>query len=166
MTEEPVTGSERAYMLELGEGHRVPTPSGGSLTFKVTGAETGGMLLVFESSIPPGEGPPLHVHADMDEVIYVLDGKLRVRLGTDLHQALAGACVFIPHGVAHAWQTVGAAPVRFLVVASPAGLEHFFERTASEGLLDQTAFSAFGREVGMEVVGPPLSREETPQSGA
>ena len=159
MSEEAVTHEAHSVVLGPGEGRQIPTPSGGSLTFKATGAETGGTLLFIESDIPPGGGPPLHVHADMDEIIYVLNGQLRIRLGGDLHPAAAGTCVFIPHGMAHAWQVVGTAPVRFLAIVTPAGLEHFFERTAEEGLLDQTAFAAFGREVGMEVVGPPLPRE-------
>jgi quercetin dioxygenase-like cupin family protein len=120
--------------------------------------------LVIESVIAPGEGPPLHVHAEMDEIIYVLEGRLRVLLDADLRQAPAGACVFIPHGMEHTWQSVGDGPARFLALVTPAGLERFFERLAAEGARDQATFAAFGPEVGMEVVGPPLPREEAPQS--
>jgi quercetin dioxygenase-like cupin family protein len=121
MTGEASTREARAVVLGPGEGRQIPNTSGGTFTFKATGSETGGSLLVLESVIAPGEGPPLHVHAAMDEVIYVLEGQLRVRLGPALHQASAGACVSIPRGTVHTWQTVGADPARFLAVATPAG---------------------------------------------
>jgi len=42
--------------------------------------ETTGGVTVLESLVAPGEGPPLHVHVNEDEFIYVLEGRLRVRL--------------------------------------------------------------------------------------
>lgn len=55
-------------------------PAGGPLTFKVRGTQTDGALTAFENVIAPGDGPPLHVHANDDEAWYVLDGELRFRL--------------------------------------------------------------------------------------
>jgi hypothetical protein len=40
---------------------------GDTYSFKVTGTETDGMLTVFEASVPPGAGPPPHIHHDADE---------------------------------------------------------------------------------------------------
>ena len=37
-------------------------------------------MTAFESAAAPGEGPPLHRHASEDEVLYVLKGRLRVKL--------------------------------------------------------------------------------------
>ena len=84
MTGEPMT-TARAVVLGPGEGATMPNPTAGTMTFKTTAAETSGTLTVFETVIAAGLGPPLHVHVDMDEVIYVLDGMFRMQLGADLH---------------------------------------------------------------------------------
>ena len=70
--------------------------------------------------------------------------------------------MFIPRGTVRTWQNVGAGEARFLGIFTPAGLEGFFERMSAEGAQasDQVTFAAFGREFGMEDVGPPL-----PQAG-
>jgi quercetin dioxygenase-like cupin family protein len=46
------------------------------------------------------------VHANEDEVVYVLEGTLRFKLVDDLRPAPAGAFVYIPRGVPHTWQNV------------------------------------------------------------
>jgi quercetin dioxygenase-like cupin family protein len=126
--------------------------------------QTGGALTVFESTPAPGEGPPLHRHAREDEVLYVLKGRLRVKLEETIHDAPAGSFVFLPRGVPHAWQNVGDAPANLLVLFAPGavGMEQFFERFAELG--DDTrvaeAFKKFASDAGMEELGPPLAESD------
>src|SRR6266545_2071690 len=112
-----------------GESLTVDNPVGGTLMFKVLGDQTRGMLTVFESTAAPGEGPPLHLHVNEDEVVYVLDGTMRLRLGDDTQPAATGAFVYIPRRVPHTWQNIGEAPARFLAIFTPAapGMEGFFD---------------------------------------
>ena len=151
-----------AFVSAPGEGQTVKNPVGGPLTFKARDEQTGGALTAFESTAAPGEGPPLHRHASQDEVIYVLAGRLRVRLEETIHEAPAGSFVFIPRGIPHTWQNAGDDPARFLVLFAPAaaGMEQFFERSAE--LADDTraadAFKKFASDAGMEVLGPPLAQ--------
>ncbi len=105
-------------------------PVGGPLTFKVRGAETGGVLTVLESEIAAGDGPPYHVHAHEDETLYVLDGSFRFRLGDDVRAAPVGSFVHVPRGLPHCFQNVGDDAGRLLVTFTPAGMERFFERFA------------------------------------
>lgn len=125
--------------------------------FKARGTQTGGSLTVFEAVNAPGQGPPYHVHEAFDEVIYMLNGKLRVRLADHVEEAMPGAFVFIPRGMPHTWQGLGDETVRFLVVIAPAGLESFFDSTAAAG--GGRADDAFGRFGGgdLKVLGPPLA---------
>ena len=95
------------FHVAPGEGPSVENPTGGRLTFKAMGDETGGALTVVEATAAPGEGPPLHVHRGQDETIYVLNGRYRVRLGERDLDAPAGAFVFIPRGTSHTWQNAG-----------------------------------------------------------
>ena len=94
-------------------GPSVENPTGGRLTFKAMADTTGGAMTVIEGTAAPGEGPPLHVHRDQDETIYVLQGRYRVRLGERDVDAPAGAFVFIPRGTPHTWQNIGAEVARF-----------------------------------------------------
>jgi quercetin dioxygenase-like cupin family protein len=142
-----------------GEGRQVDAPAG-RLTFKARGEETGGALTLFESVVPPGDGPPLHVHVDDDEFMYVLEGTLRFRLGDSERQAPAGSFVFIPKGLAHTWQNAGDTDARFLAgfALAALGMERFFERTgeAADEVRGPDAFRQFADDAGMQVLGPPL----------
>jgi quercetin dioxygenase-like cupin family protein len=148
-----------AVVVAPGAGETIEGPAGGPLTFKVRGEQTGGALTAFENVIAPGDGPPLHVHANEDEAWYVLEGELGFRLGGETASAPAGSFVFVPRGTRHCFQNIGDQPARILVLFTPAGMERFFDRFAALPTFDPNAFSAIGREVGMDVVGPPLSQQ-------
>lgn len=141
-------------MLGPGEGPALQNPVGGHVTFKVQGGESAGALTLFESVIAPGEGPPLHVHANEDEALYVLDGAFRFQLGEEVVDAPERSIMFAPRGVAHCFQNVGAEPGRLLIVFTPSGMERFFALTDG----DPSVFQAMAAEVGMQVVGPPLAQ--------
>jgi len=142
-----------------GEGVTVQGPAGGPLTFKARGAETNGALTALENLVAPGEGPPLHLHAYEDESWYVLEGDLRFQIADDIAGAPAGSFVFVPRGTPHCFQNVGDGMARILVLFTPSGMEHFFDRFAAlpADRVDPGAFRSIGSEVGMEVVGPPLA---------
>jgi quercetin dioxygenase-like cupin family protein len=159
-----MTDNNRHAFVNAPSGKGFATPARGSLTFLATGDETGGAATVFESRIEPGEGPPVHLHLREDELIYVIEGRLRVRLGETIEGAAAGSLIFLPRGVPHAWQNVGDDAARFLAWFTPAapGMERFFER-AADLPSDQRLADAFGSladDAGMVVVGPPLAQSD------
>jgi len=99
-------------------------------TIKVSGRDTSGGLLVLESIVPPGGGPPvLHRHP-FPETFYVLEGEFEFST-VDANNALStvsatvGANVFVPSTVWHNFKNVGATPGRFLAIHSPAVMEEF-----------------------------------------
>ena len=146
-----------AFLVPSGSGDRIENPLGGEIVFKARGAQTGEALTVFEATNGPGQGPPLHVHSLLDEVIYVIGGTIRVRLEDRVEQAAAGTCVFIPRGTPHTWSVTGDGAARMLVVVAPAGLEQFFDSTASSGGGQaEDAFSRFGGD-DLTVLGAPLA---------
>jgi quercetin dioxygenase-like cupin family protein len=146
----------RPVALGPGEGATIEGPAGGPLTFKVRGEQTGGSLTAFENVIAPGDGPPLHSHANEDEAWYVIAGTLRFRLGDTHAEAPAGSFVFVPRGTPHAFTNAGEDPARILVLFTPSGMERFFDRFAALPAFDPRAFAAIGEDVGMSVSGPPL----------
>lgn len=145
----------RPFAVQPGGGTTVQGPAGGPLTYKARGEQTGGVLTAIENVIAPGDGPPLHVHPNEDEAWWVVEGTLRFRLAEQAAEAPAGTFVFVPRGVPHAFQNVGATPARILVLFMPSGMERFFDMFAT--LTAPDAFSVAGREADMQVVGPPLA---------
>jgi mannose-6-phosphate isomerase-like protein (cupin superfamily) len=100
---------------------------GDLVVIKTVGAGTGGAYAVWEDTVPPGGGPPPHVHHREDEAFYVLEGEFEFfRLGQPPVRAAAGDYVRTPKGVAHTFSNVGPTTGRLLVIAAPAGMEHFF----------------------------------------
>jgi quercetin dioxygenase-like cupin family protein len=146
----------RPIAVRPGEGASVQGPAGGLLTFKVRGEDSDGRLLAIENVIAPLDGPPLHSHDDEDEFWYVIEGTLRFRLGDEEAEAPQGSFVFVPKGTPHAFQNIGDAPARILVMFNPAGMERFFDAFAELERADPGAFKTLGAPAGMQVLGPPL----------
>ena len=148
-------------VVAAGEGLSVENPVGGVITFKAMAGDTDGAVTALETSAAPGEGPPLHVHAE-HELIYTLEGTFRIRLGAEIQQAGPGSFVFITGGTPHTWQNVGDRPARFFATVMPAAaaFEEFFRRYAQLPV-DERGTEAFARIAvetrAFDVLGPPLA---------
>lgn len=99
---------------------------GDQITFLLTGAETAGAFFLAEAAIPPGGGPPLHIHHREDESIYVMEGTLTFHAAGKTLKASPGDLIHVPRGTVHGFQNTGNCRARTLVLATPAGLENFF----------------------------------------
>ena len=141
-----------------GEGGTLVNPVGGHVVFKVRGEQSDGAFTALETIVAPGEGPPLHTHANEDETLFVIEGEVRFRIGDEVHTGHAGAFVFVARHTPHAFQNAGDTTARLLVSFSPAGMERFFDAFAALEQRDAAAFVRLGAEVGMTVVGPPLAQ--------
>jgi quercetin dioxygenase-like cupin family protein len=151
------------FVTAAADDQALDTPAGAPLTFVARAEQTGGSVTAFETRAAPGQGPPLHSHAREDEVLYVVQGRLRVRLGESTYEAPAGSFMFFPRGVPHTWQSAGDVTARFLVVFTPAspGMEEFFDRSAKLGDDERAeGFKRFATDAGMEILGPPLAESD------
>lgn len=152
------------FAVAPGEGLSVENPVGGLTTFTAMAEATGGALTALWGEAAPGEGPPLHVHPDQDELIFTVKGRYLFQLGDSRFDAQPGSFIFIPRGTEHTWQNAGATPARFFAAFTPASpqFEQFFVRYA-ELSPEERGVAAFARLAaetqGMEVVGPPLAAQ-------
>jgi hypothetical protein len=72
--------------------------------------------MVIELTVPAGGSPPLHVHHDLDDNFYLLDGRLAVRCGDETSVVEAGTFVEVPRGVSHTFRVLGHRAARMLSV--------------------------------------------------
>src|SRR5437763_14005735 len=62
-------------VLNAGEG-KAYWVVGDLYTILASGADTGGAYALIHATVPPGGGPPPHVHRREDEAFYVLGGEV------------------------------------------------------------------------------------------
>ncbi|ONI84647.1 hypothetical protein ALI22I_29350 [Saccharothrix sp. ALI-22-I] len=102
-------------------------------TFKATTATTGGSLTFAEATVPPGGGPPPHVHPSTDEAFFILGGELEFLKGEETFLAGEGDFVWVPRGTRHRFRNVGLHNSRMLFLFTPAaGMEGFFNAIGTE----------------------------------
>jgi mannose-6-phosphate isomerase-like protein (cupin superfamily) len=158
-----MSAGSHPYMLAREEGQAIWF-LGTLMTLKATGAQTDSQFSLIEQVLPPGFAPPLHVHHAEDEAFYVIDGTITFYCGDQSFAAQAGAFVYLPKEIPHAFLVEGDQPARLLQFTAPAGLEHFHiemgEPAPGQILPPPTApdipkLLALAPKYHFEVVGPP-----------
>ena len=112
----------------------------------VTGRESQGSCFIIECLVPPGGGPPMHIHTREEEMFYLLEGNIEVTIGGQTTAGAPGCFYHIPRGIAHTYTNVGDSVAKMLAVFTPAGMEGWFEEALDPAPED-------GR------LGPPASPE-------
>jgi quercetin dioxygenase-like cupin family protein len=94
--------------------------------FLATGQQTAGRYALWEATIPPGGGPPLHMHSRESEGFFVLEGELVVHVDERRIVAGPGAFVNLEPGTKHGFKNETTQVARMLILVAPAGLERMF----------------------------------------
>src|SRR5580658_3374056 len=118
MTHPPTlrTTSEGRTIAAVGDVYR----------FLATGADTNGTYAIWEAIVPPGGGPPPHVHSREEEGFYVLEGEITFLVGETRIVARAGTFANMPVGTPHSFKNESSRPAKVLLSVAPAGLEQMF----------------------------------------
>ncbi|MEO3746347.1 cupin domain-containing protein [Plantactinospora sp. B5E13] len=95
-------------------------------TLLASAETTGGALTGVSIAVPPGNGPPPHLHAGSDESFFVLEGTFEVRAGDREFVIAAGDYAFIPRGTMHSWRNTTGRAGRMLLLYTPSDMEQFF----------------------------------------
>lgn len=99
-----------------------------SIRYLIDGARSGTMG-VFELTVLPGANvPPPHSHSNNEEVVYVLEGKLRYAVGDDKRDLQPGESMHTPRGIVHEFSNPFSGLARALIVLSPdIGAQYFLD---------------------------------------
>lgn len=94
--------------------------------FLATGDDTNGKYAMWEAIVPPGGGPPPHVHSREEEGFYILEGEITFQIGEERIVASAGMFANMPVGTPHSFKNESTCPAKMLISVAPAGLEQMF----------------------------------------
>lgn len=115
----------RTVICKPGEGRTVAVV-GDVYRFLATGEDTDGKYALWEAIVPPGGGPPRHVHAREEEGFFILEGEITLQAGDTRLVATAGMFVNMQVGMPHGFKNEGQHTARILISVAPAGLEKMF----------------------------------------
>lgn len=118
MTRSPIlrTPAEGRTIAVVGDVYR----------FLATGDETNGQYALIEAFVPPGGGPPPHVHSREEEGFYILEGEITFTVGEKRIVATAGMFANMPVGLPHSFKNESNRSAKMLISVAPAGLEQMF----------------------------------------
>ena len=114
----------------------------------------GDPALQFDWTLQPKKpGPPVHAHPDEDEIVRVVEGTARVRLGDEIQLVDAGKSLRIPAGTPHQIRGHGDTPLVIQVTYSPG---HGFEQVLD--LMQRGGFRGFAAMCQFVTANPQILR--------
>ena len=93
----------------------LPGPGNSDVRTIIHAKQTNNQFSNVEVAMAPRQmGPSPHVHEDLDELMYVLEGTATVMIGKEIYQVEAGGWNFRPRQIVHAVWNVSDKPLRFI----------------------------------------------------
>ena len=106
-------------------------PTGGDVYSTLArGEHTHGGYYLTHAIVPPGGGPPAHVHSREEEAFFVLRGTVTFALDDREVVAGAGTFVNVPRGTRHRFHNASDDEAEMIFWFAPAGIEGLFDELA------------------------------------
>lgn len=106
-----------------------PGPGNVDIRTIIHSKQTGKQLSNVEVAVAPKQmGPSPHMHKNLDELMYVLEGTATVMIGKEIYEVEAGGWNFRPRGIVHSFWNASDLPLRFV--------DHFFNQNFEDYLED------------------------------
>jgi quercetin dioxygenase-like cupin family protein len=112
----------------------------------LSGEETAGQFCLLENESGGNTKTPIHVHAEDDETVYIIEGELIAVIEGRSLRLTAGESAFLPRGIPHQLMNISGKRCRYILIGTPALFDRFLEEGGHELRPD-------------EVVGPPTQEE-------
>ena len=139
---------------------QAPIRIGGlEIRYLVDGVVSGTATGMFELTIGPGARvPPAHSHSGNEEIVYVLEGKLRYSVGEETRDLGPGDRMHTPRGVVHAFSNPHGETAKALIMLTPdIGAQYFrdiAEIAAAPGGPDPAKMVAMMTKYGLVLAKP------------
>src|SRR5690348_9646680 len=126
---------------------------------------------VLELVVPPGGSPPRHVHQELNDAFYLLEGEVVLSCGDQTVVARPGTYAVVPQGSDHTFRVTSSVPARMLMIhdddsflrmVQDGGVptqEHVLP-VAGQVNLDFDTLSRLVEEHDSHVVGPPMEEDD------
>lgn len=109
----------------------VPTAAGGDVYATLaTGEQTAGGYFLTHAIVPPGGGPPAHIHSREEEAFFVVRGELIFLVDDREVAAPTGTFVHVPRGTKHRFHNPAGSEAELIFWFAPTGIEGLFEELA------------------------------------
>lgn len=95
---------------------------------RVLGSQTAGVFEFYELALGPGVTVDYHIHRNMDETLYVVEGKIEFLVAGERFVRPPGSVAFVPRGVHHGFANVGPTRARVLALFNPASKQDEYFR--------------------------------------
>jgi mannose-6-phosphate isomerase-like protein (cupin superfamily) len=132
---------------------------GTQVAYKAEGQRPAGGPTFLEFTAAPGFNTGDHIHRQIEEIFYVVEGEFQIRAGDRSLRAKPGDFVLVPPGVPHGFANPVGGPAKMVLLISPAGVhERYFEELAAilakPGPPDVQAIAALRKRYDTEQVSP------------
>ena len=151
------------FVLEPGKRHPELPPIERGPFIRIASGQTDGLMALMEVRLPPlTAGPNLHVHANEDELFYVLGGVMTVQVGEELSEIATGGLAWGARGIAHAYANRAEEPLHLLIQLIPGGAEGLFAEMSAylqtvDGAPDEEVTAAIMARFGGTRVGEQIT---------
>ena len=107
------------FVLQPGEGETVQIKTS-RCSFKATGSDTHNHMGLFELTMETEEaGASLHVHKQMTEMFYVVEGEVNLTTGDQTVKGTPGTFVLVPENTPHGFSNASAERAKLLILFCP-----------------------------------------------
>jgi quercetin dioxygenase-like cupin family protein len=128
---------------------------GGHTWMLVSSEETGGAYAIIEQEIPPGGGPPRHVHRHESEIFQIMEGEFELTVGDETFRATAGTVAVCPRDLPHVFRNVGEAIGRLTITIIPGRFGEYFLEADGVPSSDGEALRRMTAKYGVEILEAP-----------
>jgi len=92
---------------------------------QLSGEETNGTFSLFENRSGGQSKTPIHVHANDDETLFIMEGEMKALIAGREQTIRAGESVFLPRGIPHQLMNTSGSPSHYILLCTPSGFEGF-----------------------------------------
>ena len=127
---------------------------------KISGKDTEGRCVVFDTIRHGKSGPPLHLHPDCDEWFFVNEGEFKFQVGAKTMRLKTGDSLLVPRDMPHAFVRTSDGDARLIVMHQPAvRMEEYFRTASQHPNQSPEERKQLAARFGIRHVGPPLKAD-------